>query len=684
VSKLGCHVVQGPRNGFGDFLSRIRGANQLLTLIKCVDDFGAAYEAKQHNSITIMIGRLNGIYDENGNWRDLQAFEPRDWPSAQAAADAYFSLVRARWSLNSWIDVWETFNEFSAHWAWQADFYVRMMELAEANGHTLALYACSTGNPPRPADDGGAAYAAILSACRRAQVGGHFLALHEYGLSGTLRGTQPDLALRYRGLATYLLERDAMIPLIISEAGQNAGYQFIGTQSFIDDFAWYDSELMRDAYVVGAAAWTLGKWEEANFQEALPALAEYIIAHPTPAPLTMERRRAILIHPQTYRRERFAGLAIDYKHTATVHPDEAFTAPPGIKRETWIVNTPDWEYDITAVAREQYADADVAAMDLTPDSFEEWLKANAVGDWPLRAPIGWDEPQPPAPPPPPPPPPPIDHFLWWGLGTAESGDFIPADWECFRLATALDGVKLMTNSPVVETTRAFIDGRGPGRRFEPEGILVRLYCTPATAPHQTGRQVFEDHREVVRQLLSIGVRWFELHNEPNIVKEGFGSVHWLSAREFVDRWYTPLAQGFRAEFPAARLVFPGLSPSGDLEVNWFPHIHRAIQAGLVDGVGWHSYWPSLAEMTQRRNGLHFEMYIEQGFGVPLFGTEVSNNRPDDPDAEKGRQYRRYFELLRGYPTIAGVYVFALRWSDDANREGWVRNGAVTEIARQVV
>jgi len=282
VSKLGCHVVQGPRNGFGDFLSRIRGANQLLTLVKCVDDFGAAYEAKQHNSITITIGRLNGIYDENGNWRDLQAFEPRDWPSAQAAADAYFSLVRARWSLNPWIDVWETFNEFSAHWAWQADFYIRMMELAEANGHTLALYACSTGNPPRPADDGGAAYAAILSACRRAQQGGHFLALHEYGLAGTLRGTQPDLALRYRGLATYLLERDAMIPIIISEAGQNAGYQFIGTQQFIDDFAWYDSELMRDAYVVGAAAWTLGKWEEANFQDALPALTDYIITHPTP------------------------------------------------------------------------------------------------------------------------------------------------------------------------------------------------------------------------------------------------------------------------------------------------------------------------------------------------------------------------------------------------------------------
>lgn len=283
MSKIGCHVVQGPRNGFGEFLSRIRNAGQTLAVVKCVDDFGAAYEAKQYNPLTLTVGRVNGIVDAEGQPRDLQAFEPRDWPSAQVAADAYFSLVQGKWSQNrQWIDVWETFNEFSEHWAWQADFYVRMMELAEASGYTLALYACSTGNPPRPEDDGGVAYAAILSACKHAQMGGHYLSLHEYGLEGTLRGTQPHLALRYRTLATYLQEHNAMPALIISECGQNAGYEFIGTEAFIDDFAWYDSELMRDSYVVGAAAWTLGNWMSANFQDALLPLSDYIITHPTP------------------------------------------------------------------------------------------------------------------------------------------------------------------------------------------------------------------------------------------------------------------------------------------------------------------------------------------------------------------------------------------------------------------
>jgi len=41
---------------------------------------------------------------------------------------------------------------------------------------------------------------------------------------------------------------------------------------------------MKDSYVVGAAAYTLGNWQQANFQEALPALADYIVTHPTLPP----------------------------------------------------------------------------------------------------------------------------------------------------------------------------------------------------------------------------------------------------------------------------------------------------------------------------------------------------------------------------------------------------------------
>jgi hypothetical protein len=69
---------------------------------------------------------------------------------------------------------------------------------------------------------------------------------------------------------------DADIPLVISEAGENAGGGFTGVDVFMDDFAWYDRQLNKDDYVIGCAAWTLGDWSGANIQAALPALSGYI------------------------------------------------------------------------------------------------------------------------------------------------------------------------------------------------------------------------------------------------------------------------------------------------------------------------------------------------------------------------------------------------------------------------
>ncbi|HKZ84516.1 MAG TPA: DUF1800 domain-containing protein [Anaerolineae bacterium] len=280
MSKIGVHVVIGPRNGFGDFLREIADAGQTLAVVKCVDDFGAALEAKQKLGGNVLtVARLNGVAG-----RDMQAWEPRDWSSAQEAAQEYYSLVRPTWLLNPHIDAWETFNEFSAYWAWQGEFYIAMMDLAEVDGFKLVLYAFSSGNPPGLPDDLSAALECV-PALREAKRRGHYLSSHEYGgvsmPVNTLRGTQPYHALRYRRLyQDMLIPNAADAPLIISECGQSAGYDFIGAHIFIEDLAWYDAELMKDSYVVGAAAWTLGSWVNANFQDALPAMAEYIVTHP--------------------------------------------------------------------------------------------------------------------------------------------------------------------------------------------------------------------------------------------------------------------------------------------------------------------------------------------------------------------------------------------------------------------
>jgi hypothetical protein len=283
-NKIGVHVVIGSRNGFGPFLEQCHAANKPVAVIKCVDDFGAAFEAKNNNGNpkspnTLTIGRLN---EKDGY--DLQGLDYKLGDTPAQAAQWYYNLVKPKWQQNPWIDVWETCNEWS-NWGsqsnpttWQADFYIAFMDLAEADGYRLALWAASGGNPPEWY------YPQIARTCARAKAhGNHILSLHEYAWNGTLQQyhaeTGDSIVLRYRRLYNYLIPRSADCPLALTEVGENGGGGFIGIQPFVADFGWYDSELRKDPYVIGCAAWTLGSWSGANFQDALPALANYIVSH---------------------------------------------------------------------------------------------------------------------------------------------------------------------------------------------------------------------------------------------------------------------------------------------------------------------------------------------------------------------------------------------------------------------
>ena len=282
-SKLGLHVVQGSHAGLDEFLWWCALSNRPVPLIKCVDDFEAAFKAKRYSAKTLTIGRVNATFPSRKIEIDMQAWEPpqyhppngTSYTTAQEAAQQYYNLVRPVWQLNPVVDVWETFNEFSWHWDWQADFYLALMDLAEADGYRLGMWSASAGNPPEEA------YADIARTCQRAKAHGqHILCLHEYSLGGPLRNAPKSLVTRYRRLYQYLQQVDAVIPLAISEAG---GDSLTSVEVFLDDFAWYDHQLSRDDYVIGCAAWTLGDWNGMNIQPALPALAEYIAGRAIPS-----------------------------------------------------------------------------------------------------------------------------------------------------------------------------------------------------------------------------------------------------------------------------------------------------------------------------------------------------------------------------------------------------------------
>jgi hypothetical protein len=156
-SKLGLHVVFGPRDGLDEFLEKCARAGQPVALVKCVDDFEAAFKAKRISNQTLTVGRVNAIFPERKVEVDMQAWEPTEfapipgmtYTTAQEAAQQYYALVKPTWDLNPVIDVWETFNEYSWHWDWQADFYVTLMDLAEADGYRLGLWSSALAIRPR-------------------------------------------------------------------------------------------------------------------------------------------------------------------------------------------------------------------------------------------------------------------------------------------------------------------------------------------------------------------------------------------------------------------------------------------------------------------------------------------------------------------------------------------------------
>ncbi len=220
------------------------------------------------------------------------------------------------------------------------------MNLAEADGFKLALYACSTGNPHNVAT-----VMQMLPALRAAKRRGHYLALHEYGGVGTetitLRGTEPYHALRYRQLyESILIPNEANPPLLITECAQNGGAVFPDQKVFLKDFEWYDTELRRDPYVVGASICTLGNWAGANIQAALSALADYLTSGlsvpPARQPLSepyVYGKPPILEHPVTPPpppASQRGAPRLQYQRIYLLLPNEPTTAEGNVRASKWL------------------------------------------------------------------------------------------------------------------------------------------------------------------------------------------------------------------------------------------------------------------------------------------------------------------------------------------------------------
>ncbi len=274
-----------------------------------------------------------------------------------------------------------------------------------------------------------------------------------------------------------------------------------------------------------------------------------------------------------------------------------------------------------------------------------------------------------------------------GLGTANPWPLQDQDYGVIAAAN-MELVKLLAPS-----REAPGQGADDAKRLMREGrtVMGRLFEKPAN--RRISAQEFVDSvAEGFEELYKAGVRYFEIHNEPNLPHDGLG-VSWANGAEF-GQWFINIYNALKARHPDAQLGYPGLSPQFNnpglpAESDTWRFLdgsEAAVQR--ADWIGVHCYWQNEGDghwaMLSELDGMLWKKFRARWPNKLIFITEFSNNGRHIDYATKGDQYARYYNLLRREPNLGGAIAFALYWpGQDANREGWRTDHGINEVASKV-
>lgn len=275
MSKFGSHVRQGQRNGYGQFCV----AKPAVVL--AVDEGGSLLEAKDKSGgYTVPIFRDTSVYLEAP-----PGFN--DAPDMIALARQYYPLLKAKWQQNP-SDYRTITNEQGGNdpavMRRLVAYEREVMRLANADGFKVAILNLATGTPGS-LDQWRQIYAPFIV---EAWQGGNLYARHVYGtgdLVGDTGNVLPGDPARPFAELGYLRSLGATGGVVLTECGLDAGFGFAGIERFQRQLGGYEKLLRAYPEFVGLAAWTLGLWnpfgEDANWQDALPAMTQYLVANPT-------------------------------------------------------------------------------------------------------------------------------------------------------------------------------------------------------------------------------------------------------------------------------------------------------------------------------------------------------------------------------------------------------------------
>ena len=306
-TKLGAHVLRAA-SLLGEFI-QARPA-----VIKFVGDWGMATNVPAG---VLTIGAKAGGYDAQLQYATGKT--PRE------AAEQFVGDMQATYQANPAITYWEGHNEpvWNDHdgMGWYAQFEIERMKLMADLGFKCVLGSFASGTPPLHL------WPAFVPAMRAAREYEAVLGLHEYScpymwwMTGKYQidptedqGDEGWTTLRYRKVYRQYMEPEGVgnVPLVITETGidplvnpKPPGAQ-AGTWSQLGDYwreqdgehdaadfyfrqlVWYDEEMQKDDYVIGATIFTWGNWGGTwkHFDVAGTPVAEKLIAYAQADPAT--------------------------------------------------------------------------------------------------------------------------------------------------------------------------------------------------------------------------------------------------------------------------------------------------------------------------------------------------------------------------------------------------------------
>jgi hypothetical protein len=250
-----------------------------------------------------------------------------------------------------------------------------------------------------------------------------------------------------------------------------------------------------------------------------------------------------------------------------------------------------------------------------------------------------------------------------GLHGRVDGPMQEGDWQVVKRAR-IEALKLTSSALVEDVIRA--------REINPGMfILVRLSADlrgRKVGAAQFARWVEPDLKRFSEQ----GVRYFEIHNEPNLTPEGFGSS-WRSGYEFGE-WFVQVCDLLRAKYPQARFGWPGLAPGPSTSGMRSDDVEFLRSAGSfvgdADWIGCHCHWEDRHGIASENGGAKYMHYRDRWPDRLVIITEFSSTSPLLDSQSRTQQYLDYYYNLRTQAGIGAAFAFAVSASTSYPFEVW--------------